>query len=280
MNRVVSTRLRSFINDDVFNRSARGRSICKSDFALAPRQGGMGAVFVDYFYPNNQADTTVSHMDGRLIGRWRDQRYEMLVSHDGKLLGYKSHGLYLYDLVERRGIGQLSVIPRSNLSLSAVSKTVLTGKRVFSYARNQSLRYLPLPNHSQQQRYFGVDGTWTTDGRTICALGPAIQPYAMARHRAPGWLVDGQATTDGRDYLLIVNGNQLQWTRPFTLRPLCGNSRLDPGELFDDETVSLENPYRASCGASCGNGRWEQGEGCDDGNHDAGDGCSPLCQVE
>ena len=135
MNRVVSTRLRSFINDD------HRRSLRHS------HQGGMGAVFVDYFYPNNQADTTVSHMDGRLIGRWRDQRYEMLVSHDGKLLGYKSHGLYLYDLVERRGIGQLSVIPRK---LSAVSKTVLTGKRVFSYARNQSLRYLPLPNHSQQ----------------------------------------------------------------------------------------------------------------------------------
>ena len=91
-------------------------------------------------------------MDGRLIGRWRDQRYEMLVSHDGKLLGYKSHRLYLYDLVEQRSIGQLSVIPQP-LSLSAVSKTVLTGKRVFSYARNQSLRYLPLPNHSQQQRY-------------------------------------------------------------------------------------------------------------------------------
>ena len=52
------------------------------------------------------------------------------------------------------------------------------------------------------------------------------------------------------------------------------------GWMIDDETMSLDNPYRASCGASCGNGRWEQGEGCDDGNHVAGDGCSRLCQVE
>lgn len=62
----------------------------------------------------------------------------------------------------------------------------------------------------------------------------------------------------------------------------CGNGIVDPGEQCDDGNNVSGDGCSSVCliESGCGNGRLERGEECDDGNLDDGDGCSSLCQRE
>jgi cysteine-rich repeat protein len=81
---------------------------------------------------------------------------------------------------------------------------------------------------------------------------------------------------------------QLEWgctleiyEQTLTLR-ICGNARIDPGEVCDDgNTVDGDGcSHDCKSNEACGNGVIDQatGEGCDDGNTVDGDGCSSNCE--
>jgi cysteine-rich repeat protein len=59
---------------------------------------------------------------------------------------------------------------------------------------------------------------------------------------------------------------------------LCGNHKIDPGELCDDGNTSSGDGCRADCLKIevCGDGIVDEGEDCDDGNQNSADGCD-LC---
>lgn len=79
---------------------------------------------------------------------------------------------------------------------------------------------------------------------------------------------------------------------------LCGNGRIDPGEVCDDGNLNpgdgctrlCQLECYESCGgcgywqpcnsSGCGNGRIDPGEECDDGGTYGGDGCSLTCTLE
>lgn len=61
---------------------------------------------------------------------------------------------------------------------------------------------------------------------------------------------------------------------------ICGNARLDPGEVCDDGNTADGDGCSHDCSIeACGNGIQEPelGEICDDGNTVGGDGCSHDC---
>lgn len=60
---------------------------------------------------------------------------------------------------------------------------------------------------------------------------------------------------------------------------LCGNGRLDPGEMCDDGNRAGGDGCDASCRREgfCGDGNTDPGEVCDDGNNRSGDGCRSDC---
>ncbi len=60
---------------------------------------------------------------------------------------------------------------------------------------------------------------------------------------------------------------------------LCGNDRLDPGEMCDDGNRMSGDGCDADCRreAYCGDGAVDAGEVCDDGNSRSGDGCRSDC---
>ncbi|NOY90134.1 MAG: DUF4215 domain-containing protein [Deltaproteobacteria bacterium] len=61
--------------------------------------------------------------------------------------------------------------------------------------------------------------------------------------------------------------------------PVCGDSRLDPGEQCDDGNTTDGDGCSGACRreAYCGDGTLDPGELCDDGNHRSGDGCRSDC---
>src|SRR5258706_5146390 len=66
-----------------------------------------------------------------------------------------------------------------------------------------------------------------------------------------------------------------------TNRVICGNGKIDPGEVCDDGNANDGDGCSADCTSdeSCGNGVVDTavGEGCDDGDSLGGDGCSADC---
>lgn len=62
--------------------------------------------------------------------------------------------------------------------------------------------------------------------------------------------------------------------------PMCGNSRLEPGEQCDDGNLMSGDGCSAMCAweARCGDHRVDTGEVCDDGNNVSGDGCRSDCR--
>ena len=59
---------------------------------------------------------------------------------------------------------------------------------------------------------------------------------------------------------------------------VCGDGRLDAGEVCDDGNFANGDSCTIACSlAECGNGIVEPGEECDDGNPTNGDGCSNTC---
>lgn len=65
---------------------------------------------------------------------------------------------------------------------------------------------------------------------------------------------------------------------------VCGNDRVDPGEVCDDGNIASGDGCNASClsGEVCGNSVVDPatGEQCDDGNQLSHDGCSSGCTAE
>ncbi|MCC6996825.1 MAG: DUF4215 domain-containing protein [Deltaproteobacteria bacterium] len=65
--------------------------------------------------------------------------------------------------------------------------------------------------------------------------------------------------------------------------PVCGNGKLESGEICDDGNTTGGDGCSARClmeRSLCGNGNVDPGEVCDDGNTAGGDGCSASCQRE
>ncbi|MGE0785044.1 MAG: DUF4215 domain-containing protein [Sandaracinaceae bacterium] len=60
---------------------------------------------------------------------------------------------------------------------------------------------------------------------------------------------------------------------------VCGNGRLEPGEMCDDGNNTAGDGCDATCGreAFCGDMTVDTGETCDDGNNRSGDGCRSDC---
>jgi cysteine-rich repeat protein len=262
-----------------------------SDFSFSARTGQRSIVFAtrpqdpQVIWSRYEFENGADHL--RANNRtypptWSTIRH-IALRNDGELLTHHIGGaFYFYNLTTERGLTEPPNYNGWVSSFGGMGRHILYGKRIYSYVRHQTVRHLP--NTGFAYKYVGNSNRWavqnTPGEKSICALGDPEAPRAFTGSRSGGWLVDGQATSDGKRYVLVVDGNHLRFTRPYSLRLLCGNGRLDPGELFDDETVGLTNPYAASCGASCGNGDWQQGEGCDDGNNEPGDGCDRLCQAE
>jgi cysteine-rich repeat protein len=65
---------------------------------------------------------------------------------------------------------------------------------------------------------------------------------------------------------------------------VCGNSRIDPGEVCDDGNATSGDDCSADCRSkeTCGNGYADliRGEACDDGNFIDHDGCASTCATE
>ncbi len=64
--------------------------------------------------------------------------------------------------------------------------------------------------------------------------------------------------------------------------PVCGNGRLEAGEICDDGNNFPGDGCDPTCSSdeSCGNGFLDRGEQCDDGNLISGDGCDRTCANE
>ena len=64
--------------------------------------------------------------------------------------------------------------------------------------------------------------------------------------------------------------------------PICGNGRVEIGEVCDDGNNFPGDGCNADCSSDerCGNGIVDLGETCDDGNVTPGDGCDASCRNE
>jgi cysteine-rich repeat protein len=64
--------------------------------------------------------------------------------------------------------------------------------------------------------------------------------------------------------------------------PICGDGRPDPGEDCDDANTQNDDACLDDCKAArCGDGQLREfEEQCDDGNSTPGDGCSADCKIE
>jgi cysteine-rich repeat protein len=84
----------------------------------------------------------------------------------------------------------------------------------------------------------------------------------------------GDAGVDGST-IVFDAGDQPDGGMP----TVCGNGRLEPGEMCDDGNTAPGDGCDAMCGreAFCGDGTVDDGEACDDGNNRSGDGCRSDC---
>jgi cysteine-rich repeat protein len=135
------------------------------------------------------------------------------------------------------------------------------------------------------------DGMVQEDAGELCDDGNDIDTDACTNRCRPAGCGDG-SVWEGNEECDDGNRDHFDGCLNTCLVARCGDGvqRRDvqegmPGfEACDDGNRSAGDGCDAGCqleeGASCGNGRLEDGEECDDGNNQDGDGCSSSCQEE
>jgi len=122
-----------------------------------------------------------------------------------------------------------------------------------------------------------ADGTLCPGGTTCVALTGGMLCATADQISACRGKADLEQCTLAGDDMAYCSGGAC-------LESLCGNGRIDPGEVCDDRNVSAGDQCSADCKSdeTCGNGIVDQihGETCDDGNHLDHDGCSSSCRIE
>ncbi|MDH5670541.1 MAG: VWA domain-containing protein [Myxococcales bacterium] len=122
---------------------------------------------------------------------------------------------------------------------------------------------------------------YATWGNTSAAI--VVDPDQGDSANALAAALAGVVAEIGLDACCVLNDCSEQ-PEPQDPAPLCGDGRVEGGELCDDGAL---NATYGHCAARCdglhlycGDGRVDGDEGCDDGNGEDGDGCSAVCQRE
>jgi len=122
------------------------------------------------------------------------------------------------------------------------------------------------------------EGYRTLDSRTGSWTGSEVSADLSHLAGMPNVYLRLRSHTDST---ISLAGAQLDDLRVLVEPSVCGNARLNPGEVCDDGGES------ATCDVdcthvSCGDGVQNSlaGEACDDGNTQPGDGCDASCVVE
>lgn len=113
----------------------------------------------------------------------------------------------------------------------------------------------------------------------------------MALFEPVGTMLNATASSDGSSFtgeaiLSFFNAPGTEGSPVAGIRldgpPVCGNSRLEPGELCDDGNNTSNDGCSATCVREprCGDRIRDPGEDCDDGNLLDNDGCSASCVRE